>query len=46
MKPRENKQVSPITDFLVVAMVAGLVFLGVGVRRFVTIKREINRQPD
>ena len=30
----------------VVAMVAGLVFLGVGVRRFVTIKREINRQPD
>lgn len=30
----------------VVAMVAGLVFLGVGIRRFITIKTQIDRQLD
>lgn len=30
----------------VVSLVTGVVFLGVGIRRFFTIKAEINRQPD
>lgn len=30
----------------VVSLVTGAVFLGVGVRRFLTIKAGINRQPD
>ena len=30
----------------VVSLVAGVVILGIGIRRFVTIKTEIDRQPD
>jgi len=30
----------------VVSLVIGVVFLGVGARRFVTLKAEIDRQPD
>jgi len=30
----------------VVSLVTGMVFLGVGIRRFFTIKAGINRQPD
>jgi putative membrane protein len=30
----------------VVSLVAGVVILGIGIRRFVTIKTEIERQPD